>query len=134
MMKFISTVVLSAALAGCAALDSLQDNPGAAKLPVQYATLKVIESDEVTRADVLSHVERARNVLTATEEVSVTDLTATVDLSGLDAADRLLVASLLSQIEYAANDVDVVGEARRVRLKTLLDWIEQAAGYADQNS
>ena len=127
----IGAVALTVAIGGCAAI---QDNPMSAKLPVQYATLKVIESDDVSRNDVLEHVERARDLLNATQDVSVTDLTATVDLSGLDAADRLLVASLLAQIEHAALDVDVVGEDRLVRLNTLLDWIEQAASYADNDS
>lgn len=134
MKTCISAAAIAAtiALSGCA---TLEQSPQTAKLPVQYATMKVIESDDVTRADVMSQVERAREVLSATQEVSITDLTGGIDLSGLDAADRLLVSALLSQIEYAANEVDVIGDERRVRIETLLDWIEDAAAmYADIDS
>lgn len=131
-MRLFAALIVFALLAGCGTLSS---NPGAAQVPVQYATLKVIQqSEDVTKADVIEHVQRARSVLQSSESVSVDSLVSEVDLSGLAPEDRLLINALLSQIEYAASDVDVVGEERRVRIMTLLNWIEQAARYADQGS
>lgn len=134
----LRTIAIAAALAAAMSLSGcagMLENAGSTKLPVQYATLKVIEdSDSITGQDVVERVEELRTLVEDNATISIDRLVAEVrgpiDFDALAPSDRLLVEALISQIEYAARDIDLVGEARQVKLLTLLDWVEQAAGYA----
>jgi hypothetical protein len=121
-------------MTGCAAVD-LQES--SARVPVQYATLKVIEdSDSIAARDVLQHTERVRQVVVNDAEINISQLVDnTIDLIGIDsfeASDRLLLMILFNNIQQAVIDVrpDMPLQEQRVRLLTLLDWIDQAARLA----
>lgn len=119
-------IVLSIALvlSACASLDIT----GGSRIPVQYATLKAIDASEnITAEGILERTQRARELLDSNAKVSLNDLLATVALEKLAPADRLLVGALFLQIENAVNDVEVAPIERLVKLRTLLDWIDDAA-------
>lgn len=133
-MKALFLVCLMLLMTGCAAVD-LQES--SARVPVQYATLKVIEdSDSIAARDVLQHTKRVRRVVVNDAEINVTQLVDnTIDLIGIDsfeASDRLLLLILFNNIQQAVIDVrpDMPLQEQRVRLLTLLDWIDQAARLA----
>jgi|SRR5690554_1439134 len=112
-MKLLLAAAFALSLAACAS------NP---QLPVQYATLKLLEGEHVTQEAVLDRVERVRALL---EGASVgTD--AIYDAIGWDSlapSDRLLVSAILADID----DVEVGGRIDSERARQVLDWIEQAA-------
>lgn len=133
-------LLLAIALAGCASLQPTgkSETP---RLAVQYATLKVIEqAKDVTAAGVVEHVQRVRDVVNGNVELPlarlVEEVRGPIDWDALSTSDRLLLDALIAQIEHAILEVEgpggdgLIGEERRVRLLTLLDWVEQAAGYA----
>ncbi len=133
-MKALFLVCLMLLMTGCAAVE-LQES--SARVPVQYATLKVIEdSDSIAARDVLQHTERVRQVVVNDAEINVTQLVDnTIELIGIDsfeASDRLLLLILFNNIQQAVNDVrpGMPLQEQRVRLLTLLDWIDQAARLA----
>lgn len=133
-MKALFLVCLMMLMTGCAAVD-LQES--SARVPVQYATLKVIEdSDSIAARDVLQHTERVRQVVVNDAEINISQLVDnTIDLIGIDsfeASDRLLLMILFNNIQQAVIDVrpDMPLQEQRVRLLTLLDWIDQAARLA----
>lgn len=133
-MKALFLVFLMLLMTGCAAVD-LQES--SARVPVQYATLKVIEdSDSIAARDVLQHTERVRRVVVNDAEINVTKLVDnTIELIGIDsfeASDRLLLLILFNNIQQAVIDVrpDMPLGEQKIRLLTLLDWIDQAARLA----
>lgn len=133
-MKALFLVCLMLLMTGCAAVD-LQES--SARVPVQYATLKVIEdSDSIAARDVLQHTERVRRVVVNNAEINITQLVDnTMELIGIDsfeASDQLLLMILFNNIQQAVNDVrpGMPLQEQRVRLLTLLEWIDQAARLA----
>ncbi len=133
-MKALFLVCLMLLMTGCAAVD-LQES--SARVPVQYATLKVIEdSDSIAARDVLQHTERVRQVVVNDAEINVTQLVDnTINLIGIDsfeASDRMLLLILFNNIQQAVIDVrpDMPLGEQKIRLLTLLDWIDQAARLA----
>lgn len=138
-MKALFLLCLMLLMTGCAAVD-LQES--SARVPVQYATLKVIEdSDSIAARDVLQHTERVRQVIVShvaetNTEINVTRLVeetiSRIGLDSLDASDRLLLMILFNNIEQAVIDVrpDMPLGEQKIRLLTLLDWIDQAARLA----
>lgn len=134
MLKSILLLVAMSFLSGCA---SLEGGGFSSKIPVQYATLKAIDSSSnITPAGVLEHTQKVREILEININVSIDDLLSDaverVALDKLDPADRLLVNMLFYQIETAAGDIQFEASAddRVVRILTLLDWIDEAARLA----
>lgn len=124
MFKTLILSLTMLALCACASLDIT----GGSKIPVQYATLKAIDASEnITANGILEHTQRARELLDSDAKVSLNDLLATVALEKLAPADRLLVGALFLQIENAVNDIEVTPVEKLVKLRTLLDWIDDAA-------
>ena len=125
---------------GCTTLN--HGNSDATKLAVQYGTLKLISSDNVSAEQVASRIDLVRSLLDEDEEDALLSLdnlvegiSGSIDWPRLDAADTLLLLSLIDQVANAVADVSLGGpvldESQRVRLRTLLDWIEQAAAMAE---
>lgn len=137
---FIVGGLLFFGIPGCTTLN--HGNSDVTKLAVQYGTLKLINSDSVSADQVASHLEDVRSLLDEDEEDAllsldnlVAGISGSIDWSRLDAADTLLLMSLIEQVADAVADVSLGGpildEPQRVRLRTLLDWIEQAAAMAE---
>lgn len=134
MFKSILLIVAMSFLAGCASMDL---SGTSSKIPVQYATLKAIDSSSnITPAGVLEHTQKVREIIETDINVSIdtllADAVARVALHKLDPADRLLVNMLFYQIETAAGDIqfEISADDRIVRILTLLDWIDEAARMA----
>lgn len=123
---------LSGLLTACATFEG-GGNDTTNRLVVQYATLKLIEqSDTVTAATIIEHVDRAQELLDSEQVVSLDTLIARVDLTGLDPSDRLLVSALFANIESAA--IETPESDRLVRLREVTEWVRQAAGYANPDT
>lgn len=130
-------LAVTLALAGCAGTDN-ENREAVGRLAVQYATIKVIErSDTITAEDVVAHVERVRALVDEDAEVSLADLRGEllshIDMDGLDAADRLLVMTLLDQVELTlADEIEVGGldEDAKARVAEVLGWVVRAAAMA----
>lgn len=133
-MKAFIMICLALVMTGCAALESVSSG---SRVPVQYATLKVIEdSSTITGRDVLMHTQRVRQLVSGNAELNLSSLLEStverINLDSFDASDRLLLMILLNNIEQALSDVhpDMPPDQQRIRLFTLLDWIDQAARLA----
>ena len=134
MKKLIATLLMSGTLlVGCGTLNSLSAND----LLVQYATIKLIEqSGNVTAADVTETVASVRSLVNEDGVVTLEHLKVEVldqiDLSGLDASERLLVMALIDQIqrqvelEYGAQ----LNQETIYRIGALLDLVERAAAMS----
>lgn len=133
------------ALTGCGTLsgvsDTLAENQTGAKIAVQYATLKTIEeSRSIEATDVQEHVARVRDKVLTDDSIALSrlrsEVRASIDFNGLTASDRLLLVTLLDVIESSVGEVTApevsspLNEEQRVRVLTLLDWVEQAARMA----
>lgn len=135
MNKFLGVILAMLLISGCALL---QNEDSRLQLAVQYTTIKVIEqSSDISSERVIENVERVRGVLDTSAEVSVerlmSDVRGNVRWDRLDAADRLLLTSVLEEVERELKDrvgEGVVKEDDKVVLRTLLDWIENAARLA----
>lgn len=141
-MKLLYTFFLAITLSGCAvlggAVDKAKENPRAAQLTVQYATVKVIEnSGDITREDVLKRVSEARELVEGGPEVTLQRLAEEVrnniNWERLDSADQLLLNAVLAEAEARLRErigEGIIEAEDRVALLTLFDWIEQAAVLA----
>ena len=123
-MKLLISAILLTALVGCASMqnDSLE-------LPIMYTTLKVIERDnDISEDDVLQAMQRLRDIVerdfSLEQGVSVA-FQRSVDMSKLDAADRLFVMRVLQSIE--SNFESEQKEVSNTRALTLIEYVEQAA-------
>lgn len=131
------------ALSACGSLtavsDAASEHSAGSKIAVQYATLKVIEgSSDVRASDIVAHVERVRERVSGEQSLALDRLKeealAAIDFDALDVSDRLLLISLLDVIEASVSDVAMpsspLSDEQRVRILTLLDWVESAASLA----
>jgi len=122
-------------MSGCASLSG-EDGLDTRQLAVQYATLRVIaDSDSIDKGLVLERIEQARTILDGEQLVSISNILDQVvsqsEWDGLDTLDKEYPTLLLLQVESASVEVDhVLDERNRVRLLTVLDWIEEAAKRA----
>lgn len=141
-MRYFLAALFALALAGCSNVSNLTSNIGSeAELPVKYAVAKVIgESDSVTGQGVLDVTAKVRGYVESDGELILDDLMAQaegeIDFASMEPTDAVLVKALLAQIQYAiAEDMPTLPEERKVRILTLLDWIDGAAAlYADSDS
>lgn len=140
-MRYFLAALFALALAGCSTVSNLTSGVGTeAKLPVQYAVAKVIaDSDSVDGDGVLEVTAKVRGYVESDGELILDNLMAQaeaeIDFASMEPTDAMLVKALLSQIEYAiAEEMPTLPEERKVRILTLLDWIDEAAAlYADQD-
>lgn len=120
-------------LSGCTVLQS---TPAAARVSIEYATMRLIERAEAP-ADraiaVIQLVDSASRFLD-TEEATVPDLAsrilARIDMDGLTPSDRLLAAALVDAVsqELSAR----VGEGlipgqQLLQVRAVLGWVADAA-------
>ncbi len=141
-MRYFLAVLFALALSGCSTITGLTDNiDGKAELPVKYAVAKVIaDSDSVTGESVLDVTAKVRGYIESDGELLLADLMTEaeshIDYAGMEPTDAMLVRALLEQIQYAiADDMPELAEDRKVRILTLLDWVDETAAlYADSDS
>lgn len=103
------------------------------QLPVQYATMKLIERGTVTPAEVQERVDRVRGLVV--DGITLSELghrvRGAVGYTKLDPSDRLLVDAILGDV---AHRLDIgfgvpIDDAHKDAILESLDWIEQAAGH-----
>lgn len=132
-MKLATVTLFAAALllAGC---SFLQDNQPTARLTVQYATLKVIDGDLDKRDRVVEIAERALDRLDDTPEATVHavvgEVREQVPWSNLDAADKILIDALLTELESRLIERygdGVLSEEARLGAATVAQWVISAA-------
>ena len=133
-MKYISAIIVMFAMlfSGCSVLSTVAEDQN--QLAVQYATLKVLERNDVSNERVLELVAKAKTYVETSENVAVAALVdeARVRLiaSSISPADQLLIEVILSRaqerIEAKLGD-GILAEEQRVQLFTVLTWIEEAA-------
>lgn len=103
----------------------------APQLPVQYATMKLIENGTADSDEVILQVERVRELIT--EGVTLADLGSRVrdviNYSRLPPSDRLLIDAILGDISHRL-DIGFsvpISESHKDAILEALDWIDQAA-------
>lgn len=101
------------------------------QLPIQYATMKLIERGAVTAEDVQTRVNRVRHLVD--DGLTLTELgervRGVVGYTKLEPSDRLLVDAILGDV---AHRLDIgfgapLDDQHREAIHEALDWIEQAA-------
>lgn len=133
-MKVLLAVlfVTAFALTGCSVFETVSDDRN--QLAVQYATLKVLERDDVSDTRLLSLVSQAKTYVQEGESVSVSALVTAarerLSESSLSPADQILIEAILARaqerIEAEIGGGLLTGD-QRLQLLTVLDWIEDAA-------
>lgn len=103
------------------------------QLPIQYATMNLIERGAVTAEDVQARVNRVRHLVD--DGLTLTELgervRGVVGYTKLEPSDRLLVDAILGDV---AHGLDIgfgvpIDDQQREAIHEALDWIEQAAAY-----
>lgn len=127
-VKCFTLLLLVGAFSACTLVAGNND----LQLPIQYATLKLIEqADDVNAEVVLARVTTMRRSLENNQLITVRELVQdNLRWENLDPSDRLLINRLTDNIEQAIADLNLLGDERRLRLGTYLDWIEEAAMLA----
>ena len=137
MRKSVRAVFLAAAMLGGFTLGAscswLESNSGAAKLTVQYATIKVIDHDPAKARRVMAIAKEVQRIAESDTHLTVDRLMDAIvdhiDFDALDTADKLLVTALLNELsrELKAR----IPEDNIAELKLTVDhiagWVVSAA-------
>lgn len=125
-LKLYAGALSLAILAGCASFQNDE-----MRLPVMYTTLKVIERDNgIYQEDVKASMQTLRSIIEndfTLQQGIVSAFNQSVDMSGLDAADRFLVMEVLIAIEDSFEHKE--GEVRSVRALELIEYVERAVEF-----
>lgn len=131
-MKILMSVILALSLMGCSVLSTVSEDRN--QIAVQYATLKVMESDSVDGSRIVELVTDAREYVRAGESVAVSALASAarerLAESGLSPADKILIDAILARAQArleAEIGEGLLSEDQRLQLLTVLEWIESAA-------
>lgn len=121
-MKLIIAVFVALLIGGCAA------HP---QLPLQFATLRLIERGSVEAQDVIDKSQEIHQLILLSESVTLFSLDAKVrELVGydnLEASSKLIVDVMVSDVTYGI-DMDVpITEAHRDLILERVQWIKSAA-------
>lgn len=101
------------------------------RLPIQYATMKLIERDTVTPEEVQTRVNWVR--LLVEDGLTLPQLGDRVrnvlGYAQLPPSDRLLVDAILGDVAHRLDiGFDIpIGDDQKIAILEALDWIEQAA-------
>lgn len=137
MTKFLSALILSFTLLGCATFNQHQ---GTAKLVTQYAVMKFAEQSSAERRD-----ERIANVRKVAEGVKAVVGNEAVSIEGLQSlvGDQIAKLNLspadtflaLALVQAISDELKVkVGEGvltaeQKVQVSEVMDWVIQAAAF-----
>lgn len=130
-MNFKTILICLFLLSGCA---FLQEHESEARIATTYATLKVIGEDSERAARVVEIATEVRAIASGDPEATVALLIGEarelIKWDRLDAADTVLVDTLLVELEVRLIDVlgdDILPEDARVTVQTIADWVIRAA-------
>lgn len=131
-MKYLMTMIVAIAMAGCSLLSTVAENEN--QLAVQYATMKVLERDDVSSERVIELVTKAKAYVSDGSSITVAALVdeARSKLAGssLSPADQILIEAILARAQErieAKLGSGILNDEQRVQLMTVLTWIEDAA-------
>ncbi len=124
----VATVLLAFVLGGCA---SLTTQPEAAKLVVQYATLKYV-GDSPERAGRVISVVTAADAVAAQGAGTLDAFEAVIPWDALEPADRLLARNLVAILRAEIEErLDLGGTAPLAEhVSVVLGWVREAAEIA----
>lgn len=124
--------LLLTVLSGCSVLDAVAKNEN--ELAVKYATLKVLERGSINTDRVVNLISEAKTYVKSDDSILVSALVQgareRLIESNLSYADKLLIQTILSSAQERIEDrlgADVLDKDRRLKLLTILQWIEEAA-------
>lgn len=119
-------------LTGCSVLKYFSDDVN--KDAVQYATEKIIERPNVSAEAILKLVAKAKNYVTSSDTVLVSTLAdgarERLAASSLSFAEQILIDAILQNAQDRLEErlgSSALSDTERVKLLTVLDWIEEAA-------
>lgn len=142
-IKHALTALLVAAVlgvsTGCATLSGEGGDNAAAKTAVQVATIKVIDEQPSRAQRVVAIADRLDDLISDDATTSLDDVErrvrASIDWSGLDTAEKLVVNRLIdavrleidTRLEADQLSADVLDERDELAVQQIIDWIRQAA-------
>ena len=131
---FLSLLILS--LSGCAGFSTTQffgdtTVQVAARIAIQYGTMKFIDDDADRAARVIAFVDAAL-VIAEADSASIGELSAQIQglipYDKFDSADRVLIASLSEAVVIElTRRVDVSPETPLADIREVLGWVKLAA-------
>lgn len=136
MKNLLITIALSLGviLSGCAILE---ENPSTAKLTIQVAVLKIIDGDSDRADRVVEIAQKARFHVSSDSSVTIEaidgEIRRHIRWDTLGAAEKLLVNAILDEAKQRLQDeigAGLLDADQKVKVITVLDWIEQAAGMS----
>lgn len=137
MKNYIQTTIFALAFlfaSGCGTLERIGEHETAAKLTIQYATLKYIDGDSGKAERVIEVVGQVRQYLDESEQSEISAIHSVVlnqvDFGSLDSADEMLVRGLVDMVRVEIDRrvaSQFLTEGDKVFLGNVLNWIEDAA-------
>lgn len=133
-MRMIAALLISAAvlMGGCSVLSTVAEDRN--QLAVQYATMKVMESQDVTGERVSELVAQAREYVDDGASITVSALAEAarerLAESSLSPADKILIDAILTRAQArleAEIGEGLLDDNQRLKLLTVLGWIDSAA-------
>lgn len=130
-------LAISIGLAGCATTAQTDQTKLIAKLAVSYAVIKVTDKHPEKAAKILE-ISKAVKAIAGSDGFNTVDLLIAyiktrVDLSKLDAADRLLASALIDEIGIQLKSrigADVLTPDKLLIVGEVAGWVEEAATLA----
>jgi uncharacterized protein YceK len=133
-MKQLFALALVFVLSGCASLGSDEGQQLAARIGVQYATLKVIGDDADRAATVVSVIDSAIELVEGGDALPIDLLEAeirdVIPFDKLDQADTLLVELLILQVREELDlrvDDGLIDPEKVAKVLEVLTWVRDAA-------
>jgi uncharacterized protein YceK len=133
-MKKLFALALVFVLSGCASLGSDEGQQLAARIGVQYATLKVIGDDADRAATVVSVIDSAIELVEGGDALPIDLLEAeirdVIPFDKLDQADTLLVELLILQVREELDlrvDDGLIDPEKVAKVLEVLTWVRDAA-------
>lgn len=124
----LGSALLMLVLTACTIVD---DGDRLTRVAIQYSTVKVMRHQGLTGDAVLAHTSAVRGAIAHEPGVTVALLLArtrtATRMAELPPEDQILLGELLAMIEEHLVDVDLGDEAQRLRVLTVLDWVDTAA-------
>ena len=132
MLKNLLLAIATLSLA--TACSTLNEHENTARLTTQYATIKVIGDDRAKAQrveEIATEVKSfAQDELVLTVDRLIDETRSQINWQRLDAADRLLVDALLTELEVRLKERfggDAVPHELRLTVDKLADWVISAA-------
>jgi uncharacterized protein YceK len=133
-MKQLFALALVFLLSGCASLGSDEGQNVAARIGVQYATLKVIGEDADRAATVVGVIDSAIELVEGGDALPMdlleSEIRDAIPFDKLDQADTLLVELLILQVREELDlrvDDGLIDPEKVAKVLEVLTWVRDAA-------